>query len=102
MWATSAGSSAPPTERDRPPNIRWSTNRSPGSPSAKVNSTRVLGASGARRRVEPELAAHPQMGQHGVSVGQREPQVLAPPPGFVDGLADQPVFEVGDPRQMPP
>src|SRR5512145_2471656 len=28
MWAISAGSSAPPGERESPPNIRWSTNRS--------------------------------------------------------------------------
>ena len=47
MWATSAGSSAPPGESDSPPNMRWSTKRSPGPPSAKSNSTRVLGANGA-------------------------------------------------------
>ena len=28
MWAISGGSSAPPSETDSPPNIRWSTNRS--------------------------------------------------------------------------
>src|SRR6478672_2822748 len=28
MWAISVGSSAPPAETDRPPNMRWSTNRS--------------------------------------------------------------------------
>ena len=47
MCATSAGSSAPPGERDSPPNIRWSTKRSPGSPSVNRTRTRVLGASGA-------------------------------------------------------
>src|SRR5918995_201614 len=47
MCATSSGSSAPPGERDRPPNIRWSTKRSPGSPSANRNSTRVFGTNGA-------------------------------------------------------
>src|SRR3954452_18906290 len=43
MWAISGGSSAPPSETARPPNIRWSTKRSstgrlPGSDSRRAGS----------------------------------------------------------------
>src|SRR3569623_350768 len=43
MWAISAGSSAPPSDTARPPNIRWSTNRSSRSP--RSNRTRRWRAS---------------------------------------------------------
>src|SRR5204862_135776 len=38
MWAISAGSSAPPAEIDRPPNVRWATNRrcGPAATAARV------------------------------------------------------------------
>src|SRR4051794_8502967 len=47
MCAISVGSSAPPSAKDRPPNIRWSTNRSSGPPSANRNRTRRWRSSAA-------------------------------------------------------
>ena len=40
MCAISGGSSAPPAETARPPNIRWSTNRSSAPPSSSAKRTR--------------------------------------------------------------
>src|SRR6476619_3958364 len=45
--AISVGSSAPPSAKDRPPNIRWSTNRSSGPSSANRNRTRRCRSSAA-------------------------------------------------------
>ncbi len=52
MCAISGGSSAPPAETDRPPNIRWSTKRSsrPWSVPASANRTRRCRSG---RRLEP-------------------------------------------------
>ena len=49
MCAISVGSSAPPSETSRPPNIRWSTKRISSGPSsvASVNRTRRCRSSGA-------------------------------------------------------
>src|SRR3954447_24079334 len=40
MWTSSGGSSAPVGENDRPPNIRWSTNRRSMGPSCSVGPSR--------------------------------------------------------------
>ena len=44
-----SGSSAPPGDRDSPPNMRWSTKRSSGSPSAKPEQHPGVGHHGRRR-----------------------------------------------------
>ena len=51
MWAISGGSSAPPSETDSPPNIRWSTKRSSPAPVGRraARAGRSGPAGGARR-----------------------------------------------------
>ena len=50
--------------------------------------------------VQSELAAHPEVGQDGVPVGQRQPEVLAAAAGLGKGLADQLGGEVIGPEQV--
>src|SRR5215467_4482753 len=46
MCAMTAGSTAPPGEKDRLPNVRWSTNRRSSPPSVNVNLARTCAVSG--------------------------------------------------------
>src|SRR4051794_14418223 len=64
MWAISGGSTAPPAETDRPPNIRWSTKRisRPSSAPSRANRTRRCrssGASGGWTRIWPLMPRCP-------------------------------------------
>src|SRR5215472_10704839 len=47
MWAISRGRPAPPGEMARPPKVRWSTKRSCGPPSVKVNLILRCGPAGS-------------------------------------------------------
>ena len=46
------------------------------------------------RRLHEQLAAHAEVGQEGVAVVERQPQVLAAAPGLLDAPAGQPGREV--------
>ena len=52
-------------------------------------------------RVQPELAAHPQVGQDGVAVGQRQPEILAAAARLGEGPPGQRGGEVVGARQVP-
>jgi hypothetical protein len=57
---------------------------------------------GGAGRPDQELAAHAQVAEQGVAGVERQPEVLAAPPGGVDPAAGEPIGEVGGPRQVPP
>ena len=67
----------PVVASDRPPNVRWSTNRSSGPPSAKRNRARRCGPSGVSRSDGEELPGHAEVGEQLRAVVERQPQVLA-------------------------
>ena len=80
--------------------MRWSVKRRSGPSSSKVNRTRTCGESGARRP-DQQLTAHAEVREQRV-VPDRQPQVLAPAPGAVDGPAGQPGDEVRRAGLVPP
>ena len=91
MWAISGGSSAPPAETERPPNIRWSTNRS-SRPSAAPSSairTRRWRSGAESGGWTQELAAHAEVAEQCVAVVEGQPEVLAPATGVLDAPAGQ-------------
>ncbi len=53
-------------------------------------------------RLHEHLPAHPQVGEHGGTVGQVEPQVLAPAPRGRDLGTGEPTDEVGLTGHMTP
>ena len=66
-----------PAETARPPNVRWSTKRSCGPPSAKVNRTRRCGLVRRLGRLHQQLAGHAEVADDRVAGVERQPQVFA-------------------------
>ena len=98
MWAISGGSSAPPTETERPPNIRWSTKRS--SPVAEVEADPQVALVGGSALLHQQLAAHPEVAEEGVAVVEREPEVLAAAQGALEPATGQRGGEAGRAAQV--
>ena len=96
MCAISGGTSAPPSETARPPNIRWSTNRSsrPGRPVEQEADPQVplVGYAG---RLHQHLAAHAEVAEQGVAAVEGEPEVLPASVGSGERAPGQAGGEVG-------